>query len=154
MSASSTTVFRPAVAAVPVSTRRRARLATAAVASTAALVLWAIVEYGFGLDLRSPAFGSGEVADVGAAHVLVASLAGSLLGWASLATLERLSARAARLWAAGAVVALLVSLGGPLGGTGIGAGNRAVLAAMHVVVAVIAIAGLYRTSPRRGAARA
>lgn len=128
--------------------RRRARVLTVALTMLAALALWVIVEYGFGLDLRSPAFGAGGSADIGAVNVLIAALIGSAAGWALLAVLERFTARARKLWTAGAIVALLVSLGGPFGGTGITASNRLVLALMHVVVAGVVIAGLYRSSAR------
>lgn len=126
--------------------RRGLRAGTVALAVLAPLVLWAIVEYAFGLDLRSPAFGDGQTADVGAVHVVVAALAGALAGLASLAFLERVTARAKGLWTAGGIVALLVSLGGPLGGSGVGTVNRGVLAAMHVVVALVLIVGFTRAA--------
>lgn len=131
--------------------RRRWRLVIVALAVVAPLALWAIVEYGFALDLRSPAFGDGETVDVGAAQVVVAALIGSVLGWASLASLERLTTRAAKLWASGALVALLISLGGPLGGSGIGWTNRAVLVAMHILVTLVLVFGFSRTSTRGAA---
>lgn len=125
---------------------RRTRLSTVALAVLAPLVLWALAELAFDLDLRSPAFGDAESSDIGAGNVLVAALIGSLVGWAALALLERVTVHAPRIWVAGALVLLVVSLGGPLGGTDIGATSRAVLAAMHVLVAGILIAGLYRSA--------
>ncbi len=128
---------------------RRTRLATVALAVLAPLALWALAEYALGFDLRSPAFGEGDVADIGAANVLVAALIGSIGGWATLELLERMTQRAPKVWLAGALVALVVSLGGPLSGTGIGAANRAVLAAMHVLVAGVLVVGLYRSAVAR-----
>ncbi len=128
---------------------RRKRLNTVVLAVLAPLALWALVEYAFGFDLRSPAFENGEVADVGAANVVVAALIGSALGWATLELLERLTVSAPKLWLVGALVVLVVSLGGPLGGSGIAAANRAVLAAMHVLVAGVLAVGLYRSAVAR-----
>jgi Family of unknown function (DUF6069) len=128
--------------------RRRARLATVATGVGVALAFWALGTYGFGLDVRSPAFGDGSTGDVGAAQVLIAAIVGSLLGWASLSLLERFTVRAAKLWSASASLALLVSLGAPFRGSGVGWESRAVLATMHILVAVVLIAGLFRTSPR------
>ena len=151
MAPSATAVSPSALAGAPASARRRARVAVAASAVATTLALWAIVEYGFDLDLRSPAFGDGDTADVGAAQIAVAAAIGSLLGWVSLALLERLTARAPKLWAIAAVAALLVSLGGPLGGSGVSGDLHAVLVSMHLLVAAVLLVGLYRTSPRRTA---
>ncbi len=64
--------------------RARTRLTTIVLAVLAPLAVWARAEHAFGLDLRSPALGDGEVADVGAGNVVVAALIGSALGWATL----------------------------------------------------------------------
>lgn len=135
---------------------RWTRLSTVALAVLAPLALWALAESAFGLDLRSPAFGDAESSDIGAGNVIFAALIGSVAAWAALALLERVTVHAPRIWATGALVVLLVSLGGPLGGTDIEGAGRAVLAAMHVLVAGILIVGLYRSAveraPRTGAA--
>ncbi len=130
--------------------RRRFRLLAVAGAIMAALGLWAIVELGFGFDVRSPgeAFGGASgTSDVGPLQVIVASGVGSLAGWALLALLERFSSRARAVWVAIALLALLASLGGPLSGTGITAANRAVLVCMHLLVAAIVIPSFYLSSP-------
>ena len=140
-------------AAVEAGRRRRFRLLAVAGAVMAALGLWTIVELGFGLDLRSPgeAFGgTGGTSDVGPLQVIIASGIGSLTGWALLALLERFSARARAVWVVIALLALLASLGGPLGGTGVTAANRAVLVCMHLLVAAIVIPLFYLSSPARG----
>jgi hypothetical protein len=149
--ATTPTTYPSQVKATRAFASRRVRLATVVLAVVAPLALWALVEFGFDLDLRSPAFGDGDTADVGAGNVAIAAGIGSLLAWASLALLERVTWRAPKVWLACAIVALLVSFGGPLGGSGISWGNRVVLTSMHVLVAAVLIVGFYRSSPRRGA---
>src|SRR6266540_5733888 len=93
----------PSQAAVEAGRRRRFRLLAVAGAVMAALGLWAIVELGFGFDLRSPgeAFGGASgTSDVGPLQVIIASGIGSLMGWALLALLERFSSRARTVWVA------------------------------------------------------
>lgn len=133
----------------PGARHRIARVGVVTVAVLAPLALWAVTEYGFDLDLRSPVFGDRASGDIGMAQVLLAALAGSLLGWASLAALECLTVHARGLWTAAATTALIASLGGPLAGEGITTANRIVLALMHLVVAGVLIAGLPRSAPPR-----
>ncbi len=129
----------------------KARLGAVAVAVLAPLAIWGIVEGAFGTDLRAPATASGEPSDIGALAVLTASALASLVGWGLLALLERFSGRAHSVWAVVAALVLVLSLGGPLGGTGITAASRIPLVLMHVAVAAVLIPLLYRTaSPRVG----
>lgn len=139
---------RPAALGGPSLTgsRWRVRLVTVAGASLAALATWLVAESLFGLELHSPAANAGEAADIGASHVALAAAVGSLLGFGLLAVLERLTSRARRTWMVIAALGLLVSLGGPLSGSGITAANRVVLVLMHVVVAAVVVAGVYRAS--------
>ena len=141
-------------AAVAAGRRRRSRLLAVAGAIMAALGLWAIAELGFGFDVRSPgeAFGGASgTSDVGPLQVIIASGIGSLMGWALLALLERLSSRAREVWLGIALLALLASLGAPLSGTGIAAASRAVLVCMHLLVAAIVIPSFYLSSSARSA---
>jgi Family of unknown function (DUF6069) len=138
------------VAAPDAATRRRARLLAVAAAVGAALTLWAVVELAFDHDLRGPASGAAtEALDVGPAQVLVGSLLAALAGWGLLALLERFTARAHDLWALIAVVFMIGSLGGPLSGTGVTTADRWGLVGLHLVVGVVLIPLLYRTSPGR-----
>lgn len=80
--------------------------------------------------------------------VVLTSLCASLVGWALLAVLERLTRAARTAWTAIALSVLVISYGGPLLGTGIPTGSRITLALMHTTVAAVLIAVLRSTSPR------
>lgn len=140
-------IATPTTQISPTRTRRKVRLIAVASAVITALAVWTLIELLLGMDVRAPGFdGSGATTDVGAAAVLSAATLASLAGWGLLALLERLTARARRVWAAAAVVGLVASLGGPMSGTGVTAANRTVLVLLHLVVAVVLIPMLYRTS--------
>jgi hypothetical protein len=83
----------------------------------------------------------GAVQEVGPGSVVGASLAAGLAAWASLALLERLTARPRRNWTVLAVAVLVLSLTGPLG-SGIGMGTTVALACMHLVAAAVLVPGL------------
>jgi hypothetical protein len=82
-------------------------------------------------------------------NVVISAAAASLAGWGLLAVLERFTARARTVWTVIAALAMLVSLGAPLSGTGITGANRAWLALMHVAVGAVFIPLLARTSRSR-----
>ena len=132
--------------------RRRTRLLGVAAAVLAAEAVWVLAVLVLGIRLQAPA-GTGypEPVDIGPLNVALASVVLSLVGWAVLATLERLTPHARRIWLVLALLALAASLAMPLSGTGVGAANRAVLVLMHVVVAGILVPVLYRTSSGRPA---
>lgn len=125
--------------------RRRSRLTAVVVAVVAASVLWAVIELAFGLDLRGPTFPGGTM-DVALGHVAIGSLSISLAGWALLAALEHAVSRPRRVWTAIAVIVLLVSLGGPLSGTGVTTANRLSLVLLHLLVGATLIPLLWRTA--------
>ncbi|MEE6262661.1 DUF6069 family protein [Plantactinospora sonchi] len=87
------------------------------------------------------------VAAVGAGAVAAAAGVAALVGWGLLALLERITARARRIWTVVAVVVLVGSLLGPLGGVDPAA--RLGLVALHLVCAGVLIVGLPRAG-RRG----
>ncbi|HEV2057830.1 MAG TPA: DUF6069 family protein [Solirubrobacteraceae bacterium] len=126
--------------------RQALRLMGAAGAVLAAVAVWVVAEVAFGLDLRQPAADGQAADDIDVGHVVFAAAVGSLVGWALLAALERITSRAYVIWRAVAALALLASLGGPLSGSGITTANRLVLVLMHLVVAAVVIAVMYRTS--------
>jgi ribose/xylose/arabinose/galactoside ABC-type transport system permease subunit len=117
---------------------RTRRALTVAGAAAAALAVWAMTHSigGTQLAVRS----GGSVHEIGAAVVVLTALLAGLAGWGLLAWFERATGRPYRTWRLVAVAVFVVSLAGPLGGVGTGA--RLALAAMHLVVATVLIAGL------------
>lgn len=110
----------------------------------AAVIVWTLIVHVGGIDLRSPAYpGSGSPSSVGLATVVVVSGWGSLLAWGALAILQARVRRVRLAWLIVAGLAFLVSLGGPLSGTGISGGNRAYLVVLHTTVAVVVTSMLY-----------
>jgi hypothetical protein len=121
-----------------------ARGLTVVAAAVAALVVWAIAGPLAGLDLTARSGGPPQ--PVGPVAVLFVSLLAGLAGWALLAVLERATRHGRLIWTAVAVAVLALSLLGPLG-SGSDTTSRVVLAAMHVVVGGVLIAGLRRRCP-------
>ena len=112
-----------------------------------ALVVW-VSTRALGVDIASPEMGTNPVAPIGVGHVLLASVAAALAGWAGLAVMERMvPVRARIVWLIGASLVLIASLGAPLSGAGITASTRVALVAMHLVVGGALIAGLPRPRP-------
>jgi hypothetical protein len=131
--------------------RRTARLMAVAAAVVAALAVWLVAELAFGMELQAPALdGSGKASDISALDVAIVATLLSLAGWGLLALLERLTAHARRAWLIVAPLALVLSLGTPLSGTGVSSANRIVLVLLHLAVGAVLIPALYRTSPGKG----
>jgi hypothetical protein len=129
----------------------RTRLIGLAMAMLLAEVVGLTARFVFGVQLQAPA---GTVApypvDITPWTIAVASIVGSLAGWATLAVLERRTAHARRSWLPLSLAVLIGSLIlGPLAGTGVSAADRTTLVLMHLTVALVAIGALYRTSQRR-----
>ena len=119
------------------------RLWTILATIAAAAAVGAITEGAFGHDLVAPGM------DIGLGTVVtVAALAG-IAAVASLAVIERRSQRPHRLWRWLATIVLVISLGGPLSGTGVDAVDRVVLLLLHLVVGVPLIVGLPRSAENR-----
>lgn len=119
---------------------------TVVAATAAALAVWglAVVVAGVDLSVRTGA----TVQQVGAGAVAVASLAAASAAWALLALLERFLRRPRRVWTGIAVAVGAVSLLGPLGAVNTAA--LVVLVALHLVVAVVLVAGLAPSAGTRG----
>ncbi|WP_329095781.1 DUF6069 family protein [Actinomadura citrea] len=128
---------------------RRARALAVAGAVAAALAIWAVGEPLLGHDLVVQQEGQ-EPQDLGAAAVGVFALAPSLLGWALLAALERVTRLAARLWTAAALSLLAVSFL-PIISVQASGGSKAVLALTHVAVGAVLIPVFWRTAALRRA---
>ena len=125
---------------------RRARAVALLAATGAALAVWVLTRLlGIGLTVRLAA--SGPALPVDPSVVVIVSVLAGVAGWVVLAGLEQLTARARWAWLGLAIVALVLSLAGPLG-AGTTTGARVSLAAMHVLAAAILIPTYVRTSGR------
>ncbi|MEU4424452.1 DUF6069 family protein [Actinoplanes sp. NPDC024001] len=127
--------------------RAGSRMLVVAGAVLATVLVWVIGEPLLGHDLVVVSPGQPAM-DLGAAEITFVALASSLLGWAALAVLERITARALAIWTIAALVVLAVSFV-PFAGVQTSGGSKVVLALTHVAVAAVLIPGLRRTSPRR-----
>ncbi len=115
-------------------------------ATAAAVAIW-VVATAAGAEL-TVSFGPGQpIQKITVVNVVVAALVGSLAGWGLLGLLRRFTARARTVWTVTAIVAVLVSLAGPLSAIA-SAGTKASLVAMHLAVATVLIAVLRQTTPR------
>jgi hypothetical protein len=124
------------------------RALTVLAAIVATLVIWAVETLLLGIDLRArPVPGAAPVV-VGPAAIAFGTLLAGLVAWGLLAALERLTSRVRTVWVIVAVVALLISLAGPLGG-GVTAMAAVGLACMHLAAAAILIPLLPRSAVRR-----
>ncbi|SNT57303.1 hypothetical protein SAMN05443665_10474 [Actinomadura meyerae] len=130
---------------------RRARALAVAGAVLAGLAIWVVGEPLLGHDLVVRQDGQ-QPRDLGAAAIGVFALAPSLLGWALLAALERVTPLAARIWTAAALAVLAVSFL-PLVGVQASGGSKAVLALTHVAVGAVLIPVFHRTAAARSADR-
>ena len=114
----------------------RALAVLAAVAG--ALLVWVIADPLLKADLDVRFGDSGAVDHIAARAVAVTTLVLGLLGWGLLEVLERRSPRGQDYWVAAAVVAMLLSLIGPMVG-GMTVTATAGLLAIHVIASAILI---------------
>lgn len=125
---------------------RRRRLMAVVAAVGAALATFAMIEGVADVDLQTPGFGLNEAQDLAFPAVLMASALAGATAWGLLALLERWTSRPRRYWTIVVTVGFLISIGGPMSGTGISQSNRLLLVLLHAVVAVVLIPLLYRTA--------
>lgn len=125
---------------------RNRHAAVAATAATAA-ASWAVVTQVAGVHLGVQLPGSSPTT-VALGPAIGAAATSTLLGWATLALLEKRASRPRRTWVAVAIAALLVSLSLPVA-FATTASAALGLAALHVAVAAVAITGLARTATAR-----
>ncbi|MEU4620203.1 DUF6069 family protein [Actinoplanes sp. NPDC023801] len=126
----------------------RALVVAGAVLVTA--LVWVVGEPLLGHDLVVTSPGQPAM-DLGLAEIAFVALASSLVGWAALAVLERVTRYAIPIWTVAALVVLAVSFA-PFAGVQASTGSKIVLALTHVTVAAVLIPGLWRTGTRRTAA--
>lgn len=115
----------------------------------AAVLAWVLAEFAFGVDLHSPGMGSQPSQPISGAWVAIVAAVVSLVGWAALSIMERVSSRARTWWTVLAVVVFALSLTGPWSGPGITTANRLLLMLIHLVVAAVLIPLLSRTSANK-----
>ncbi|PGH44752.1 hypothetical protein COO58_10170 [Micromonospora sp. WMMA1996] len=126
--------------------RRRDRLLTVLAATAATLLGWVVAVPLAGVELAARG-GDGAAQRVTPVAVAVSTLLAGLAGWASLALLERLTARARPVWTVVAVLVLALSLLGPVG-AGVGSAATVTLVALHLVAAAVLVPGLRHTAGR------
>ena len=125
-------------------TRRRNRALAVVGAVVAAVLVWVVGEPLLGYDMIIKAEGQ-EPQDLGASAFVMFSLFFSLLGWALLALLERVTSRARLIWTVVALVFLAVSFFPPFTIEASG-GTKVVLALGHVAVAAVLVPVFRATS--------
>lgn len=115
------------------------RLLAIAVATVVTVAVWFIAR---ALDVTLAVNTGGNRQDVAVSAVVAATVIAGLTGWALLALLERLTAAGRTIWTVVAVLVLLVSLLGPLGG--VSTGTKVTLAVMHLAAAAVIIPAFRR----------
>jgi hypothetical protein len=124
--------------------RIRGRRALAVLgAAAAALAIWAIAVPLAGADLTVRM--NGTTQPIGPGSVVGSTLIAALVGWALLAVLERVVRRPRRIWTINAVVALAISMAGPLT-SATGATTTLTLIGMHLAVGAVLIPVLRSTT--------
>jgi Family of unknown function (DUF6069) len=137
--------IRSEVREISARTRRRNRALAVVGAVVAAVLVWVVGEPLLGYDMVIKAEGQ-EPQDLGASAIIMFSLFFSLLGWALLALLERVTPRARLIWTVVALVVLAVSLFFPLFTIEASGGTKVVLTLAHVAVAAVLIPVFRATS--------
>jgi hypothetical protein len=125
-------------------TRRRNRALAVVGAVVAAVLVWVVGEPLLGYDMIIKADGQ-EPQDLGASAFVMFSLFFSLLDWALLALLERVTPRARVIWTVVALVFLAASFFPPLTIEASG-GTKFALVLAHVAVAAVLIPAFRATS--------
>jgi len=131
-------------ATAPTRAKRRHRAIGVVGAVAAALVVWVIGDPLLGNDLVVVQPG-GEAMNVGAGPVVLFALAASLLGWAFLEALERLTTRAGLIWTAVALLVLAASFV-PLVAADASDSTKVVLGLAHLAVGAVLIPVFWRTT--------
>jgi hypothetical protein len=121
----------------PAGAKRRLRAIGVAGAVVAALAVWLVGDPMLGNDLAVEQPG-GKALSVGAGEVAFFALAASLLGWAFLEVLEWLTARAALIWTAIALLVLAASFV-PLLSVDASDSTKVVLGVAHLAVGAVLI---------------
>jgi len=140
-----TTVGARLELARPAAQRRRSRAGSIAAAAGSASVIYLVASgAGVPFELTDP----GKTQPVHLTVVTIAVVAGffALVGWATLALLERYSGRASRIWSMLAGTVLLLSYV-PIGVEHATPATKIMLALIHATVAATLVPMLRRTQP-------
>jgi hypothetical protein len=121
------------------------RLLAVLLAVAATLVLWVVEVPLLGIDLHARPTPGAHAELVGPPAIIFFTLVAGLVAWGLLALLERFTPQAAKVWTVVAVVVLLASLAGPLGGA-VTATAAVGLACMHLAAAAVLIPLLARSA--------
>jgi hypothetical protein len=132
----------------PTARRRRTRVLAVVGAAAATLAVWVVADPLAGVDLTVRAGVPATVQRVGPVAVAIVTVLAGLAGWALLAVLERITPRARSVWTVVAVIALGLSLTGPIGG-GTTMASTLALVGMHLAAAAVLIPTLARSAARR-----
>jgi len=120
-----------------------------AAATAASSLVWLVAMAPLGIELSQPGFGTQPPQALPIWWVAVITLVAGLAGWGVLVVIERITSRPAVVWLAVSLVALVLSLGGPASGEGVGTANRLALVAMHLAAGAVLIPSFYRSARRR-----
>src|SRR5688572_23882369 len=98
--------------------RWKRRLVVVVAATIAPLIVY-LVTLAVGADVDTPELPGQAAAPVSPVLIIADGIVAGLLGWALLAILERFTRKARVIWTVIAVVVFLLSLSGPMSGTGV-----------------------------------
>lgn len=132
----------------PAESRRtwRDRALGVLLAVASAVLIWVVAAPVAGVDLEATVAEGQPPMEINLFLVVAASLLLSLLGWALLAVLERVTRRGLRVWVIVAAAVTLLSLAGPT--TAETGGAMVALALMHLAVGGVLIATMVRSARR------
>jgi Family of unknown function (DUF6069) len=129
--------------------RRSERVVAVLVSMMATAVVFLIATTSFGQHLNQPGFGGGPPQELTIWFVAATAGVAGLAAIGVLAAIERVSRRPAQVWLVASTTLLILSLGAPLYGEGIGAANKLALVSMHLTAGAVLIPLLYRSARLR-----
>ena len=129
--------------------RRGDRVVAVLATVIAPVLVWLIATVGFGQHLYQPGFGGSAPQELSIWLVAIVAGIAAIAGAGVLALIERINPRPAQVWLVVSTAVLILSLGGPLSGEGIGTANKLALVSMHLAAGAVLIPLLYRSARLR-----
>ena len=129
--------------------RRGDRVVAVLATVIAPVLVWLIATVGFGQHLYQPGFGGSAPQELSIWLVAIVAGIAAVAGAGVLALIERINPRPAQVWLVVSTAVLILSLGGPLSGEGIGTANKLALVSMHLAAGAVLIPLLYRSARLR-----